>query len=299
MGIEEQRTKPPQAVTAAIVAAVSGSAAGILTELIFYGLDSYKIARQAGEQVQPSRLFRGAVPLAVLGSGPSFGVFFFLYTWSSEQLRLRLDGVADPSVAVLCASAVSAVPASLVGVPADFVKKQVIIANRSLLQVVRSTSVKGMFIGWEVNLLREIPFAGLKMSLYDAAARIYLRFSSSSSSSRRSSSSSGASAAVHALSSAESAGVGCVSGVVTAVLTCPLDCANTRIKSGELAHVPTLRVPLHIARQDGAAALFRGLGPRAAILGLGSTVFWYFQTAARNRLSCRISGGSSSSSGWL
>jgi len=31
----------------------------------------------------------------------------------------------------------------------------------------------------------------------------------------------------------EAAGAGMVSGVATAVLTCPIDCVNTRIKSGE------------------------------------------------------------------
>ena len=48
--------------------AVSGGAAGIFTEILFYGLDSYKVQTQAGKSIQIKTMFRGAVPVAVLGT---------------------------------------------------------------------------------------------------------------------------------------------------------------------------------------------------------------------------------------
>ncbi len=59
---------------------LGGAFAGISTDLIFYGLDSFKVMKQASNsgkngKIQFSKLFQGALPIAVVGSGPSFGAF--------------------------------------------------------------------------------------------------------------------------------------------------------------------------------------------------------------------------------
>ena len=70
--------------------------------------------------------------------------------------------------------------------------------------------------------------------------------------------------------------VGFGAGCATSILTMPLDNTNTRIKSGELAHFSITDAHLAIIKKDGAMALFRGVLPRTATIGLGSTFFWYW-----------------------
>ena len=70
-------------------------------------------------------------------------------------------------------------------------------------------------------------------------------------------------------STADSAAVGLLSGVVTAVLTNPLDVANSRMKT-KAAHAAgplSLRSVLRgIAQQEGPQALMAGVGTRAYYL---------------------------------
>lgn len=65
--------------TDALNAAASAMVADIISDFLFYGLDSYKTMQQAGKKIHYSRLFRGALPIAVSGSGPPSGLFFVLY----------------------------------------------------------------------------------------------------------------------------------------------------------------------------------------------------------------------------
>jgi solute carrier family 25 S-adenosylmethionine transporter 26 len=73
--------------------------------------------------------------------------------------------------------------------------------------------------------------------------------------------------------------MGFLSGILTAVVTCPIDCVNTRIKSGELSTSSMIGAHMEIVRKNGAAALFRGVLPRCVIIGFGSMVFWGIQAS--------------------
>lgn len=269
-------------------AGFSGAIAGIGTEVIFYGLDSYKVMKQAGEPLQMSRLFRGALPIAMLGSGPSFGVFFFGYGYLRDHSQQLLAPYNVPaSIPVLVASLISAVPSSLVAVPADVLKKRLILTtegNKSLFATAKSIVAKdgiaGLFVGWNANLLKDIPFAAIKMSLYEGIARMYLDMVYVQTSKRPEWKDQALNSDM--LSQQDAAVVGFLSGAVTAVLTNPLDCVNTRMKSGELSQMSLLQAHKHIVKQDGVKALFRGIIPRITIIGLGSTVFWWLYAVAND-----------------
>lgn len=255
---------------------VSGSLAGVSTELIFYGLDSYKVTKQVGKKLKFNRLFSGALPIALSGSGPAFAVFFSCY----HAIRNYTENSQYASMSVLLASGLSAIPYSFVSVPADVCKKRLLLESASnptitLSEVVRHIyqqhGWKGYFLGWKANMTKDVPFAGIKMTLYEACAYVYLHaFRSKDYLTEHH----------HRLDSKllvkyESAIVGFLSGAATAILTTPLDCVNTRIKSGELAHLGILDAHRFIWKNDGFSALYRGLVPRMAVIGLGSTVFWY------------------------
>jgi hypothetical protein len=254
---------------------VSGSLAGISTELIFYGLDSYKVSRQAGKSVKFNRLFSGAVPIALSGSGPAFAVFFSCY----HTVRDLTQSSQYASMSVLLASGLSAIPYSFVSVPADVCKKRLIIESATNPTITLAEVVKhihqqhgwrGYFLGWKANMTKDVPFAGIKMSLYEACAYLYLKATRPA-----------AFFTQHEnfdsklLLRYESAIVGFLSGAMTAILTTPLDCVNTRIKSGEIQNMGLVDAHMYILKKDGFQALFRGLLPRITVIGFGSTVFWY------------------------
>ncbi|KAJ1433171.1 hypothetical protein B484DRAFT_447398 [Ochromonadaceae sp. CCMP2298] len=122
------------------------------------------------------------------------------------------------------------------------------------------------------------------MTLYEGMARAYLSLKGRRRDALKVSSGSGIiSSSEEVLNAVEAGAVGLASGVVTAVATCPLDVVNTRIKSGEI-DLGIIPAHLHIIRQDGASALFRGLIPRAVIMGAGATVFWYLQATVMAQL---------------
>jgi hypothetical protein len=110
------------------------------------------------------------------------------------------------------------------------------------------------------------------MSLYEGLARLYLSVFAP----ERKAQSNRVGSGGELLKKGEAGIVGLGSGVITAVMTCPLDCINTRMKSGELAEGSLIAAGSEIVRKDGASALFRGLLPRTFIIGLGSTVFFYW-----------------------
>jgi solute carrier family 25 (mitochondrial S-adenosylmethionine transporter), member 26 len=280
----------------AFVEGVSGAAAGVVTELIFYGLDTYKVMMQAGKPFNMSRLFKGAVPMALMGSAPSFGVFFAVYNPVKNVLENQLRGAHQgaatgagagvaSSMIVLAASVAGGVPSSIVAVPADVLKKQLVLGKESMSlteaarHILKMEGHAGFFRGWQANLIKDVPFAGIKMTLYEGIASLYMHFKPNHA---RSLAATGGRTSSSDLSPMESAGVGLASGVATAILTCPIDCVNTRIKSGELARFSVVGAHLEIVRKDGITALFRGIAPRTVILGFGSTVFWWFFAKIKN-----------------
>lgn len=275
--------------------------AGIVSEVIFYGLDSYKVVKQMGEKVRFSQLFRGTIPLVVFGAGPSYTAFFICYNPLRNWLNSKV-GAGNESIAVLASSIVAGIPSSIVFVPADVVKKQLLSsegaaagvvsqqlsANAStaavLRNIYRTSGFGGLFLGWQANLYKDVPFMAIKMSLYEGLARLYLRAKHSASHN----------SVINAdgLTNLEASAVGFTSGALTGILTCPIDCVNTRIKSGELASYSVVSAHVEIIRRDGARALFRGVGPRATILGLGSTLFWYLEASILRYLSDQPLGSS-------
>lgn len=254
---------------------VAGFVAGGTTEFLFYGVDSYKTQRQAGAGGGRSTfagLFRGVGPVIALGSAPCLALFFYSYDTSSRLLRER--GVDDAS-ATLVASIVGAVPASLMGNPSDVLKKQLIVgghgsAASAFRSVYRAGGALGFFRGWDVNLLKDVPFAGIKMGLYESMKWAYLR-----------------AAGRDKATTADSAAVGFLSGAASAVLTNPLDVANTRIKARADTDASDSigRVLRRTVRREGPAALLAGVGPRVVIIGFGSSCFWSVFHAVKER--CR------------
>lgn len=152
-------------------------------------------------------------------------------------------------------------------------------------------SLRGLMLGWQANLARDVPFAVFKLSLYEACVCSYATVQGMLT---------GRQPDRHEpLSPHASTACGVASGALTAVLTNPLDVLNTRIKSG-MTHVepPKLAsgsvaatdismsaVARRVLATEGASTLFlSGLAPRMVTLGMGSGIFWGVYAHTRSAL---------------
>ena len=135
-----------------------------------------------------------------------------------------------------------------------------------------------MFVGWQVNLIRDIPFAGVKIGLYEIMVQQYVHYLESADTTH------GSSSINKPISPTGAAVCGIVSGVACAIITCPLDVINTRIKSSSSATSSMWKVGLEIGQKEGLVSLFRGVGMRSLILGVGSCLFWPIQRSVSDAL---------------
>lgn len=250
----------------ALAAAFQGGAAGVITDGSFYAVDSFKTQLQMGgmETVTLRRVFRGFAPTILAGTLPSMLIFFGTY----EPLKCYLESGGATASAVLAASATCAVPASLFCVPTDVMKRRMVTgmdktATEMVLKVYRQSGIKGFFLGWQANLMKDVPFAAAKISLYEGLLRSYKGWLGRDT-----------------LTTWEISGVGFTSGGIAAIVTNPLDTVNTRIKSGSISSKSITGAMRQIVAQEGMGVLARGVLPRMVIFGLGSSLFWTVHTKA-------------------
>jgi solute carrier family 25 S-adenosylmethionine transporter 26 len=255
--------------------AAGGFVAGAATDAAFYSIDGYKAQLQSGLGVDYRRMSRGLVSLSLVGNAPSLAFFFASYS------ALKQSAVGDSAAGVLAASLVCAVPASLISVPGDTLKKRVVLGvdrspSAALRAVMKSSSaadggtgVRGLFVGWQANMAKDVPFAAMKMTLYEGLLRLAAYMAPGNRS-------------VDDLREVERAGVGFCSGAVTAVLTNPLDVVNTRMKVGMIPASQGIVAGANaVFRAEGPAALFAGLAPRVLIIGFGSSLFFFLLEHAK------------------
>ena len=249
----------------ALAGAAGGATAGLVADSVLYAVDSAKVRAQSkvgGGSSDYRILFRGIVPSIALGSIPVFGTFFFLYAPVREYLHhsssleeYQLQFIL-PLTSMICA-----VPATIIGVPSDVIKKRLVLGiDKNFFPAINRG---GLFAGWHVNLVRDLPFAGVKVGLYEMFVSYYKSWYGLS---KR-----------DPISPQAAALCGITSGITCAILTCPLDVINTKIKASETSSTSILDVGKLITKNDGVKGLFRGVAMRSIILGLGSSIFWPIQ----------------------
>lgn len=252
--------------------ATAAALAGIFSESFFYGIDSYKVLKQGGEKPRLRSLFKGIGPVLLCGTAPTFFVFFATYEPLKREFERKDSPVKLPnSVGVPLASFVGGVVACVVGTPADVAKKRLMLGGKSVegkgissivSTIVRTEGYSGLFRGLHVNLVKDLPFAVIKLSSFEACTRMYK---------------------THVLQNQrdvngkETAFLGFSSGVFTSICTTTLDNVNTRVKSTEFpAEISIFEGHKRIVQKDGFLALSRGFLPRTINIAFGSMVFWYF-----------------------
>ena len=259
----------------ALAEAAGGAAAGLVADSALYAVDSAKVRAQLKPLQGGGRgggfriLFRGIVPTILLGSVPVFGSFFFLYAPVREFLCHSSSlSSGQQTILLPMASVCAAIPATIIGVPSDVIKKRLVLgidANLSVAFRNATTELgwRGLFAGWHINLIRDCPFAAVKIGLYEFFASRYKSWCGLSKS--------------DPIPPQGAAVCGITSGIGCAVLTCPLDVVNTKIKAGKTTSTSIRKVGKQIVSKKGISGLFRGVAMRSIVLGFGSFIFWPIQ----------------------
>jgi hypothetical protein len=258
-----------------IAEAAGGGVAGVLADSVLYAIDSAKVRAQhkSASALTPrnvSILFKGLVPTVMLGSLPVFGAFFLLYAPLKVMLQEHGYSRLLPVASMVCA-----VPATVIGVPADVLKKRLVLGidpsiQVALARVTETQGVKGLFAGWHVNLIRDLPFSAIKIGLYEWFVYEWKLVNHY--------------AVDEPITPAGASACGVSSGVACAVMTCPLDVVNTRIKAGGVEANSILQIGAKIIKTEGVSALFQGVVLRSVALGIGSSIFWPIQRAVAEAL---------------
>jgi solute carrier family 25 S-adenosylmethionine transporter 26 len=234
---------------------IGGAVAGCTIDVSLFPIDTIKTRMQSQRGFRGSGGFNGVyagLTPVLAASLPGGAIFFGVY----EESKRRLAAAGcNGAVTQLTSSSLAECAACLVRVPMEQAKQRMQV-DRSLRAMACARQCAaggfgGLYAGYAVMISREIPFSMLQFSIYEQ-----LKLSAWGD------------------SVAMCGAYGFVAGGISGLLTTPIDVAKTRIMLQDPAATGTwVHVVARIFRQDGVAALFRGVGPRVAYISIGGTVF--------------------------
>ena len=118
---------------------------------------------------------------------------------------------------------------------------------------------RGLYAGYGSFMLRDLPFDAIEFVAYEQMKVAYRAI-----------------VAGRELNPAETSGIGAAAGVATAVLTTPLDVIKTRLmtQGATRQYAGVLDCARKLVAEEGAGALFKGVGPRMTWIGIGGGIFF-------------------------
>lgn len=252
---------------------MAGATAGAAVETALYPIDTIKTRLQAarkGQQIVWAGLYRGLAG-NIVGVIPASALFFGVYEPTKQFMLRREKEGGSGFLAHLTAAAAAGTAASLVRVPTEVIKQrmqtgQFTSAVAAFRHILANEGVrKGLYAGYASFLLRDLPFDAIEFVAYEqlklACSRVTKRD-------------------CRAL---EISAIGAGAGIATAVLTTPLDVIKTRLMTqgatGQYKGI--IDCCTKIIREEGAGAMFKGVGPRVTWIGIGGSIFFTFLEGSR------------------
>jgi solute carrier family 25 (mitochondrial S-adenosylmethionine transporter), member 26 len=182
-------------------------------------------------------------------------------------------GLEDqPAISHMLAASIGEAMACLVRVPTEVVKAKMQTTDtatltntfRSVLQEthgsVLSNVTGGLYRGYGMTLMREIPFAMIQFPLYEGAKVWWSEEQGSP------------------VSSVQAAACGSISGGFAAAVTTPLDVVKTRLMLGAdrdgKVYTSAADVVRRTMQSEGAATFLSGIQPRIMWISIGGFVFF-------------------------
>ncbi|KAF9525853.1 mitochondrial carrier domain-containing protein [Crepidotus variabilis] len=251
-------------------ALLAGAMAGTSVDLLFFPIDTIKTRLQSSQGFWKAGGFVGmykGIGSVFVGSAPGAAAFFSTYEFLKQKIPLR-DNLA-PFNHMLAASG-GEVAACLIRVPTEVVKTRTQTSAygdlgkssfRAFRMVLSEEGVRGLYRGFRITVMREIPFTSLQFPLYE-----FLKSKLSQKIGRK------------PLYAREAAVCGSIAGGVAAALTTPLDVLKTRVmldlRDPSKEKLPSLSGRLKsIYAKEGMKALFAGALPRTLWISAGGAVF--------------------------
>mmetsp|Transcript_66675 Transcript_66675/g.150547 ORF Transcript_66675/g.150547 Transcript_66675/m.150547 type:complete len:227 (-) Transcript_66675:289-969(-) len=210
-------------------------------------------------------MYRGILS-ATLGSAPGAAAFFSTYE-TMKQVMKGLAGDREHWTHHAFSSSCGEVAACLVRVPTAVVTQRMQVGQyNSFVQAVTSTygggGLRSFYVGYGTTVAREIPFAFIQFPIYERLKMAWTNFQGSET------------------NPIQGAACGSAAGAVASALTTPLDVAKTRIMlstpaEGEVAkYTGTVNTLQLIFKEEGFAALFKGITPRVTWITIGGFIFF-------------------------
>jgi len=246
--------------------AIAGGVSGICSAFVCYPLDTIKTRLPASTStinyVQTSRhisLYKGfsmsfmSIPLAGI----------YLGTYESVKQLLPKYKISDVWLINPISACVGQCVATTIGTPLDVVRQQLQIGLRSTLTknlkfVYEVEGIRGFYAGYIANLLRNVPFSIINMTLYEMLKK------------KRRQSQGG-----EPLNTLQHATNGMMSNSITALLTHPMDCIKTKLMTQANAQYKGVWDCFNkILVEDGIKKLFTALHYRVGLTAISGFVFF-------------------------
>lgn len=243
---------------------IAGGTAGVTVETALYPIDTIKTRLQVartGGGVNFKGLYAG-LSSNLVGVLPASAIFVGVY----EPLKAKLLNVFPPNMSVaahLTSGAAGGAAASLIRVPTEVIKQrmqtgQFSSAVGAVRTILAREGVKGLFAGYGSFLLRDLPFDAIQFAIYEQLKITVKK------------------AVKRDLRDSETAVVGALAGAFTGAVTTPLDVIKTRLMTqgttGQYKGI--IDCILKTSAEEGASALFKGVGPRVLWIGIGGSIFF-------------------------
>ncbi|KAK8461471.1 hypothetical protein SEVIR_1G043700v4 [Setaria viridis] len=203
-------------------------------------------------------LFRGNA-VNVLRVAPSKAIEHFTYDTAKKFLTPKAD--EPPKVPIptpLVAGAMAGVASTLCTYPMELIKTRVTVEKdaydnvaHAFVKILRDEGPSELYRGLAPSLIGVVPYAACNFYAYETLKRLYRRATG-----RRPGADVGAAATLL---------IGSAAGAIASTATFPLEVARKQMQVGAVGGRQVYRNVLHamycILKKEGAAGLYRGLGP--------------------------------------
>lgn len=208
-------------------------------------------------------VYRGVLATS-LGAFPGSAAFFSCYVTAKQTLQ-KVNGGKEHPIHHSVAASMGEVGACIVRVPTAVVTQRMQVGqygkfSEAVTKIWAEGGLRSFYVGYGTTVAREIPFSFIQFPIYEKLKKIWAEKQGEE------------------CGPIQGATCGSAAGSVAAGLTTPLDVVKTRmmlgVKDGVAPYVGTLPSLQRIAREEGMAALFGGIGPRIGWITCGGFIFF-------------------------
>jgi len=267
--------------TPIMVSVIAGGLAGTSVDVALFPIDTVKTRLQSPSGFMNSGGFRrvyNGLGAAAAGSAPGAAFFFCVYDCLKPKLverQRRFNMMPEnPTLSHMIAASFGEASACLVRVPTEVIKQTMqtnsslslsssfgdILSQRSVKTSLLDSVFGGLYRGYGITLMREVPFAFIQFPLYEKLKTEWENYCDVK------------------IMPVQSAFCGSISGGIAAAITTPLDVIKTRLMLGKDADGFIYENAVDVARrslkEEGLGVFFRGVNPRVMWISIGGFVFF-------------------------